>query len=79
MFQVYVWEWIVLLLLIFFVLLLEIVNTVIERMVDILKPRVHVYVKEIKDLMSVSVLLAAALSIIVGLLIFIPHIIDAFD
>jgi len=76
LFQIRPWEWIALLLMIFFVLVLEIVNTVTERVVDMLKPRVHTYAKEIKDLMSAAVLIAAVLSIIVGLIIFIPHFIE---
>jgi len=78
-FQIHVWEWIILLLMIFFVILLEIVNTVIERLVDMLKPRVHIYAKEIKDIMSAAVLFAAVFSIIIGLLIFIPNFLEFFE
>lgn len=78
-FQIHVWEWIILLLMIFFVILLEIVNTVMERLVDMLKPRVHIYAKEIKDIMSAAVLFAAVFSIIIGLLIFIPNFLEFFE
>lgn len=67
-------EAIVLFLVIAGVLVMELLNTVVEKVVDILKPRVHPYAKLIKDLMAASVLLASILAIIIGLLIFIPYI-----
>jgi len=78
-FKVSIWEWIALLLMIFFIFLLEIVNTVFERFVDMLKPRLSTYAKEIKDLMSAAVLIAAVLSIIIGLIIFVPRFIQFFN
>ena len=45
---------VVLLFLILVVLVLEIVNTVVERVVDILKPRIHPYARIIKDLMAAA-------------------------
>ncbi len=56
------------------VLALELVNTSFERMLDMMKPRVHPYVKVIKDLVAGSVLIAAAGALIAGLLIFLPHL-----
>ena len=67
-------EMIVLFLVIAGVLIMELSNTVIERVVDILKPRVHPYARLIKDLMAASVLLTALLAAIVGLIIFIPYV-----
>ena len=40
------------------VLTMELVNTVVERFVGILEPRVHPYVKVIKDILAAAVLLA---------------------
>ena len=40
-------EWIFLILLIFIVLLMEVVNSAVERITDVLKPRINSYVKEI--------------------------------
>jgi len=78
LFGIHAWEWVAVLLMIFFVLLLEIVNTIVERVVDMLKPRVNIYVKEAKDLMSAAVLLAAILSIVIGLIIFVPYFVKLF-
>lgn len=56
------------------VLTMELYNTVMERVVDILKPRVHPYAKLIKDLMATSVLVASILAVIIGFVIFAPYI-----
>lgn len=64
---------IVLLLLIIFVLTLEIINSILERFVDVFKPRIHPMVEEIKDLMAGAVLIASLGALIVGLLIFVPY------
>lgn len=71
-------EAIILSMLILFVLVLELVNTIFEKMVDILQPRIHTYVEVIKDMMAAAVFIASIGSSIVGLLIFVPHIIDWF-
>lgn len=67
-------EMVVLFLVIMIVLIMELLNTVMERIADILKPRVHPYVRVIKDLMAASVLVSSMLAIIIGLIIFIPYI-----
>ena len=60
------------------VLILELVNTVFEKLVDILKPRMFHYVGIIKDMMASAVLLASLAAIGVGVLIFYPYIRDWF-
>lgn len=57
------------------VLILELLNSIFERMVDILKPRIHHYVEEIKDIMAGTVLVASVGAVIIGLLIFWPHLV----
>lgn len=66
-------EWIFLVLAIGLVLLMEVLNSAIERVVDVLKPRIDDYVKEIKDIMAAAVMLASVVAVIVGLIIFIPY------
>lgn len=66
------WERIILLLLIGSVLVLEVVNSVLERLVDSFKPRVHPIVAEVKDMMAGAVLVSSLISAIVGLMIFWP-------
>lgn len=60
-------------LLIIWVLTLELVNTVLERMADIVKPRVHPYIKITKDLMAGAVLISAAGAAVIGIIIFYPY------
>ncbi|EKE25742.1 MAG: diacylglycerol kinase [uncultured bacterium] len=74
LFDVKVWEAVVLLLMIMWVLIFELINTVVERVVDILKPRIHPYARLIKDLMAGVVLISATVSIVVGVLIFYPYV-----
>lgn len=57
------------------VLVLEILNTIVERFIDILKPRLHDEVAIIKDMMAAAVFLAACGSIVVGFIIFTPYVI----
>lgn len=71
-------EMIALVLVIASVLILELLNTIMERVVDILKPRVHPYARLIKDLMAAVVLISAIFAVIVGLIIFLPYIFDVF-
>lgn len=71
-------EWALLLLSIFIVFLMEIVNSAIERVTDILKPRIHEYVKEIKDIMAAAVMLASFFAILIGVLVFLPQILQIF-
>lgn len=77
-FRVEVWEAIVLLLVTMSVLILEILNTIFEKLTDLVKPRIHHYVGVIKDLMAAAVLLAACGAVIIGTLIFYPYIRDLF-
>ncbi|MFZ1626863.1 MAG: diacylglycerol kinase [Candidatus Moraniibacteriota bacterium] len=56
------------------VLSLELVNTSFERMLDMMKPRVHPYVRVIKDLVAGAVLIATIGALIIGALIFFPYI-----
>ena len=67
-------EAIVLLLLILLVLVLELINTTFEKVVDILKPRIYHYVEIIKDIMAAMVFLASLGALIIGLMIFWPYI-----
>lgn len=67
-------ERIALSLVIAFVLVLELINTIIEKIVDILKPRIHHYVEIIKDMMAAAVLIASIGALVVGLLIFWPYL-----
>jgi undecaprenol kinase len=75
-FKVKGWEAIILILMIMWVIILELINTVVERVVDILKPRIHPYARLIKDLMAAVVLISSIVAVVVGIIIFYPYIKD---
>ncbi len=69
-------EWLVCLILIGLVLMAEFFNTALEYVVDLASPNVHPLAKAAKDTASAGVLMMAIISAIIGLIIFIPKIID---
>ncbi len=67
-------ERIALLMCIAAVLVLEILNSIVERFVDMVKPRLHAYARVIKDLAAAAVLLVSFVSVIIACIIFIPYL-----
>lgn len=61
-------------LLISTMLSLELVNTVVERFVDLLEPRVHPYVGIVKDLMAAAIMIAAVTSMVIAALLLLPYL-----
>lgn len=68
------WEVVALIFMIFNVLVLEILNTSVERIVNMFKPRLHPYAKVIKDITAGAVLLVSIGSVIIAIIIFWPYI-----
>jgi diacylglycerol kinase len=68
------WERAIIVLVVTLVLVLELVNSSLERLVDLAKPRLHAYAGEIKDVMAGGVLVASIGAVILGLIILGPHI-----
>ncbi len=67
-------DWVIILSTVTFVLVAEMINTAIEKMVDLITEKPHPYAKIAKDVAAGAVFLAASLSVIVGILIFYPYI-----
>jgi len=67
-------ERVAIILVILAVLILESLNTIFEHLADILKPRLHDYIMIIKDIMASVVLLSSLGAVVIGLMIFWPHI-----
>ena len=63
-----------LILVISLVLVMEIVNSAIEAVSDALKPKLDIYVKQIKDIVAAGVMVAAITAVLVGLIIFSKYI-----
>ncbi len=55
------------------VLSLELANTAAERVMDILKPRVHPYARVVKDAMAGAVLIASLGAVFIGICILFPY------
>ncbi|MBI2483703.1 diacylglycerol kinase [Candidatus Uhrbacteria bacterium] len=68
-------EWAIVLLTIGAVLTAEIFNSVLERVIDAMKPRVSPVVRYMKDLSSAAVLVLALCALLIGLMLFIPRVI----
>ncbi len=69
-----IYEWLLLLFTISFVLILELFNTTLEAIVNLVSPEIRPQAKIAKDVSAAAVLLAATASIIVGLSLFLPKI-----
>lgn len=68
-------EWIAVCGCIAFVITLELVNTAVEKLCDLVSKEKHPGIKKVKDIAAGAVLVAAMFSIITGTLIFLPKII----
>lgn len=64
------WERVLLIVMIAAVLVLEILNSIFERISDALKPRLSPIVKDVKDMMAGAVLITAVTAVVVAALIF---------
>lgn len=71
-------EWLIILALIGLVLSLEAINSAIEKLCDFVSPEWDKAIKGIKDISAAAVLIAAIISAICGMIIFIPKFCDFF-
>jgi len=69
-------EKIVVLLLIVWVLSMELLNTAIEKFLDLLKPRLHTHVATIKDVMAAVVLISSIGAFLIGCIVFGPYVVE---
>lgn len=69
-------EWLALVLVIGFVIILEFINTAIETLVDLYTEDFSFLAGVSKDVGAATVLVMAFISVIVGLIIFLPKIVD---
>lgn len=67
-------EWIDLALIIALVLILELINTALEAITDLVSPEIHEKAKIAKDVSAAAVLIASAGAIAIGALIFLPKL-----
>lgn len=67
-------EWFFILFVSALVFITEIINSALEQITDVIFPHYDLRAKRIKDMGAASVLIAACLAVIVGLVIFIPKL-----
>ena len=67
-------EWGLIILVIGFVWVSEMINTAIERSVDMITTDYHPLAKQAKDISAGAVLIASFISVLIGLIVFLPKI-----
>jgi len=65
-------EFAILILTIGFVIILELINTTFEALVDLVSPEIREHAKIAKDVSAAAVLLSAILAVAIGALLFVP-------
>ncbi|MEH7379913.1 diacylglycerol kinase family protein [Bacillus sp. JJ1533] len=75
LFQITKVEWMVILLLIGGMFSIELMNTAVEKVVDLVTSEFHPLAKKAKDIAAGAVLFYAIISAIVGVIIFLPYLI----
>ena len=78
LFKVSIIEWAILVLTMGIVLALEIINTSIERSVDLVTKEYKELAKIAKDAAAGAVLIMSIFSVVIGIIIFLPKLIDLF-
>lgn len=71
-------EWLTIILTIFFVVTAEFINTAIETTVDLCTEEKNEKAKNAKDVAAGAVLLTSINAVIIGLIVFMPYIIEIF-
>jgi len=71
-------QWILLILTIGMVWIAEFFNSAIEMMIDLISPEIHPMAKKSKDIGAAAVLIAAAASVVIGLIMFLPPLLQKF-
>ncbi len=72
-------EWLALLSCIGLVISLEMLNSAIERICNMYTTEYHPAIKIIKDVAAAAVLWSAVVSLVVGLIIFLPYLVQLFS
>lgn len=72
--EIEAWEWIALLLVSASVLLLECVNSAVERLADAVEPRLHNLVRDIKDILAGAVFIMSFAAVLIGCIVFAPYL-----
>jgi diacylglycerol kinase (ATP) len=66
-------DWLIIILCIGFVIAAEIMNSAVERLVDLVSPQENKTAGIIKDIAAGSVLIAAIAALVAGIVVFVPY------
>jgi len=72
-------EWLWVLLVVFLVIIIEIINTTVENLADLVTVDYNILAKKIKDMAAAAVLFTSSFSVVVGLIIFLPKILNVIN
>ena len=72
-------EWLAVIICIGMVITAELFNSAIERLVDMVSPQWQRIAGEVKDIAAGAVLVTAIAAAVVGLLVFVPYLLDIFS
>lgn len=62
----------------FIVIFAELINTLVENLVDLVTLEFHPLAKKVKDLAAGTVLISSGFAVIIGILLFLPKLIEVF-
>ncbi|MEJ8766267.1 MULTISPECIES: diacylglycerol kinase family protein [unclassified Oceanobacillus] len=71
-------EWALIIIVIGLVLLTELLNTAIEKLIDYLRPEIHPDARFIKDAAAGAVFVSSIVAVLVGVIIFLPKLLSIF-
>ncbi len=72
-------EWVAIVICIGSVFAMELLNSSIEALADHVNPEYHNQIKKVKDLAAAAVLVVAMMSVVVGLLVFLPKLLNGIS
>jgi len=78
LFRISLIEWLFILLVICVVLCLEVINTAFELIIDMVTEEYRIIAEHIKNIAAGAVLIASVIALIIGLIIFIPYLVELF-
>ncbi|WP_423190554.1 diacylglycerol kinase family protein [Alkalibacterium sp. f15] len=69
-------EWLWLLLVSYLVFVMELINTVVENVVDLVTEEYHPIAKKVKDMAAAVVLVTAVFAVVIGTIIILPKLLQ---
>lgn len=72
------YEWLWLILVSYLVFVMELINTVVENVVDLVTEEFHPIAKKVKDMAAAVVLVTAGFAALVGIIILLPKLLQIF-